>query len=124
MENRKDILIRVLFGLLVLGVLLIVAIIKPNSTTQLSTTNNICKEDSLQKVVDELQMEIQNEEDGWDKKERRYEEILFEYEFGLDRLKNYHPEAYKDFHRIIGYKENYSHETERENKKRLKIDKW
>ena len=43
---------------------------------------------------------------------------------GLEHLKHYHTESYKEFHRIIGYKENYSHETERENKKRLKINKW
>ena len=45
---------------------------------------------------------------------------LFEYEFGISYLKDYHPKAYKDFHRIIGHKENYSHEIERENHKRLK----
>jgi hypothetical protein len=124
MENRKDIIIRVLFGLLVLGVLIIVAIRKPNDMVPPPLTNNICKEDSLQNIINQLKIEHENEEDGWDKKEKRYEDILFEYEFGLDHLKHYHPTAYKEFHRIVGYKENYSHETERENKKRFKIDKW
>lgn len=78
-----------------------------------------CKEDSLQNVINDLKIEIENEEDGWDKKERRYEDVLFEYQFGLDHLKNYHPNAYKDFHRILGYRERYSKEIERENKQRL-----
>ena len=87
-------------------------------------TTTICKEDSLQNVINQLQIEHENDENGWDNKEKRYEEILFEYEFGLEHLKNYHTEAYKEFHRIIGYKENFSHETERENKKRININKW
>lgn len=85
---------------------------------------NECKEDSLRSVVGQLKSELQIEEDGWDNKEKRYEQILFEYEYGLDHLKNYHPDAYREFHRIIGYKENFSRETERDNKKRLSVDKW
>lgn len=89
-------------------------------------TQNVgeCKQDSLQKVINQLQIDLENEEDGWDKKESRYESILFEYELGLEHLKQYHPNSYKEFHRIIGFKENYSHETERENKKRLNLNKW
>ena len=48
----------------------------------------------------------------------------FEYDYGLDHLKHYRPESYKDFHRILSHKEYYSHEDERENKKRLQIEKW
>jgi hypothetical protein len=87
----------------------------------LSTT---CKEDSLIKVITDLEIELKNEQDGWDNKERRYENILFEYEYGLDHLKNYHLKAYKDFHRILSHREYYSHEIERENIKRLQIEKW
>jgi len=79
------------------------------------------KEDSLNIVIDSLQTEIFMLEDGFDSKEHRYEEVLFEYELGISYLKDYHPKAYKDFHRIIGMKENYSHELERENSKRLKL---
>jgi hypothetical protein len=85
---------------------------------------NISKEDSLQNVINQLIVDKEHDEDGWDNKEKRYEQILFEYELGLDHLKHYHPDAYKEFHRIVGFKENYSHEVERENKKRLKFDKW
>jgi hypothetical protein len=78
--------------------------------------------DSLNRVVDSLQTEIFTIEDGFDFKEHRYEDVVFEYELGLSYLKDYHPKAYKDFHRIIAHKEKYSHQTERENTKRLTID--
>jgi hypothetical protein len=122
MVNRKDTLIRLFGGTIIIVLLTIIALKKPHNVAPLPIET--CKEDSLQNVINQLQINIENEEDGWDKKEQRYEDILFEYEFGLDRLKNYHPDAYKDFHRIISYKEKYSYETERENKKRLKFDKW
>ena len=77
--------------------------------------------DSLTRVVDSLQTEIFTIEDGFDYKEHRYEDVVFEYELGLSYLKDYHPTAYKDFHRIIAHKEKYSHEIERENKKTLSI---
>ncbi len=80
--------------------------------------------DSLKNVVDSLQNEIHILEDGFDTKEHRYEDVINEYEFGLSYLKDYHPKAYKDFHRIVGFKERYSFELERENIKRLKSEKW
>ena len=93
----------------------IVALSKENYETKIKTI------DSLTNVVDSLQMEIFSLEDGFDSKEHRYEDVLFEYEYGISYLKDYHPKAYRDFHRIIGHKEKYSHETERENSKRLTI---
>jgi hypothetical protein len=75
-------------------------------------------------VITQLRIDNQNEEDGWDKKEHRYEDVLFEYELGISYLKDYHPKAYQDFHRIIGMKERYSNELERENKKRLQLEKF
>ena len=122
MINKKDLLIRILGGITIIVLLTIVAIRKPHDMVPPRIDG--CKEDSLQNVINQLQIDIENEEDGWDSKEKRYEQILFEYEIGLEHLKNYHTESYKEFHRIIGYKENYSHEVERENKKRLNIDKW
>jgi hypothetical protein len=77
------------------------------------------KVDSLKNVVDSLQSEIFFLEDGFDDKEHRYEDIIFEYELGISYLKDYHPKAYKDFHRIIGMKERYSFELNRDNSKRL-----
>jgi hypothetical protein len=94
----------------------IVAMSKENYEIQTRTI------DSLNKVVDSLQTEIFTLEDGFDFKEHRYEDVLFEYELGISYLKDYHPKAYKDFHRIIGHKERYSHELERENIKRLNAE--
>jgi hypothetical protein len=75
--------------------------------------------DSLTRVVDSLQMEIHSQAQKFDNTEKKYKEILFEYELGIDRIKNYHPKAYEDFHRILAYREDYSREAEIENKKRL-----
>jgi hypothetical protein len=80
--------------------------------------------DSLQNVIGNLQSDIKMLEDGFDSREHRYEDILLDYEIGLSYLKDYHPIAYKDFHRIIGMRERYSHELERENIKLLKLEKW
>lgn len=127
MENNNG-------GILILGLIIgsiigaFVSLIHFDDKPTLIVNTDICKEDSLRRVISDLQIEIENEEDGWDKKEKRYEQTLFEYEMGLEHLKYYHLTAYKEFHRIIGYKENYSHEVERENKKRLKngntVDLW
>ena len=94
----------------------IVAMSKENYQIQTRTI------DSLNKVVDSLQTEIFTLEDGFDSKEHRYEDVLFEYELGISYLKDYHPKAYKDFHRIIAHKEKFSHELERENIKRLNAE--
>ena len=87
-------------------------------------TTNICKEDSLQNVINELQMDLKMQSDGFDYKEKRYSEILFEYEYGLDHLKNYQPQSYREFHRILSHKENFSRQDEQDNIKRLETPKW
>jgi hypothetical protein len=126
MESRNNVMLIVLFSIIILlSVGLTNNFNEHNSPT---TETKTCKEDSLQTVINDLIIQKENDEDGWDDKEKRYEQILFEYEYGLDHLKHYHPEAYKEFHRIIGYKEHYSKQDERENKKRLKngnsVDLW
>ena len=40
----------------------------------------VCKEDSLRKVIDSLNTEIKVLNDGFDSKERRYENIIYELE--------------------------------------------
>jgi hypothetical protein len=91
----------------------IVAMSKENYEIQTRTI------DSLQSVIDGLQGEIVMLENGFDSMENRYEDIISEYELGISYLKDYHPNAYKDFHRIIGMRERFSIELERENTKRL-----
>ena len=113
-----------------LGTILIVGIIavglstnKSNPSVALVNNGNYQIKthtiDSLQTKIDSLQMEIHSQAQKFDNKEKKYKEILFEYELGIDRIKNYHPKAYEDFHRILAYREDYSREAEIENKKRL-----
>jgi hypothetical protein len=93
---------------------------KPTSVVR----TTICKEDSLQNVIIELQMELKMQSDGFDSKEKRYSEILFEYEYGIDHLKNYQPHAYREFHRILSHKEIFNRQDEQDNIKRLEAPKW
>ncbi len=123
MENKKNIL------LIILSLIIIFLSVKVFETNNnnVAPTAHVCEEDSLKSLVNELLMQKELDENGWDKKEIRYEQVIFEYQFGLEHLKNYHPEAYKEFHRIIGYKEKYTREAEKENKKRLNgntMDLW
>ena len=113
-----------LFTILIIGIIAVglsmnhktkpvIAISKENYEIQTHTI------DSLQTKIDSLQMEFQSQAQKFDNKEKEYKQILFEYELGIDRIKNYHPKVYEDFHRILAYREDYSREAEIENKKRL-----
>lgn len=95
-----------------------------NDKPNVVVTTNICKEDSLQNVVNELQIELKMLSDGFDSKEKRYSDILFEYEYGVRYLKDYQPEAYREFHRILSHKEIFNRQDEQENIKRLETPKW
>jgi hypothetical protein len=87
-------------------------------------TTTICKEDSLQNVINELQMDLKMQSDGFDFKEKRYSEILFEYEYGINHLKIYQPQSYREFHRILSHKEIFNRQDEQDNIKRLEEPKW
>lgn len=115
------------FGLFLILIIGIIAVGLSMNHTKVNITKaeesyltSLQKRDSLQNVIDSLQTEIFMIEDGCDYREHRFEDALFEYDLGLSYLKEYHPKAYKDFHRIIGMKERYSAELDRENNKRLK----
>ena len=118
MEN-KDAVIRLLMGFIIIMVLLNMALYKPHDQIAPKPISNECNVDSLQSVINDLQSDLKLQEDGFDSKEHRYEDVINEYQLGLSYLKDYHPKAYQDFHRIIGMKERYSLELERDNKKRL-----
>jgi hypothetical protein len=122
MDYRRNIIFQSILIMVLVSCMVYMAIDKPSIIYKDSTET--CEEDSLRLVINQILIDKENDEDGWDRKETRYENIIFEYEYGLDHLKHYHPNAYKEFHRIIGYKENYSHDIERENKKRISIDKF
>jgi hypothetical protein len=91
----------------------VVAMSRENYTNQTYTI------DSLTRVVDSLQTELQSQAQRFDNTEKKYKEILFEYEFGISWIEKYHTNAYEDFHRMLSHREDYSREAEIENKKRL-----
>jgi hypothetical protein len=122
MEN-KDRSILIMGAMVSLfGVLVSLMYFNDKPTPVVVTT--ICKEDSLQNVINELQMDLKMQSDGFDSKERRYSEILFEYEYGIDHLKNYQPQSYREFHRILSHKEIFNRQDEQDNIKRLEAPKW
>jgi uncharacterized protein YxeA len=88
---------------------------QPNSVLSINT--NEVK--LLENQIDSLKMELEMQSTGFDSKEKRYEEIIFEYRWGIDYLRDYHPEAYRDFHRLLAHKENFNRKDEEENIKRL-----
>jgi hypothetical protein len=123
MENRNNLLLILLIAVVILLSWGLTENFNRYNAPILETKS--CKEDSLQNVINQMKIDIENEEDGWDEKEKRYESILFEYDYGMEHLKHYHNEAYREFHRIISHKEYYTKENERENKQRLKTtSKW
>ena len=107
----------------VLWLAIYISILKPNITPVVEETNTnqlLVENQKLKSENDSLSAELESQAQTTDSKEKKYKEILFEYELGIDRIKNYHPRAYEDFHRILAYREDYSREAEIENKKRLK----
>jgi hypothetical protein len=124
MEN-KDTTLRLFIGLAIIVLIVAVGLTMNHNKTNVekaedSYMSSLQKQDSLQNVIDNLQSELEIQEKGFSNKEQRYEDILFEYEYGLDRLKETHPSAYREFHRIIAFKERYSVEDKIDNQKRLK----
>jgi hypothetical protein len=123
MENNNGgvLIIGLIIGALI-GVFVSLTYFKYKPTPVVSTT--ICKEDSLQNVIIELQMDLKMQSDGFDSKEKRYSEILFEYEYGINHLKIYQPQSYREFHRILSHKEIFNRQDEQDNIKRLETPKW
>lgn len=122
MENKDTSVL--VFGAIISLFGLFVSLMYFNDKPTPVVTTTVCKEDSLQNVINELQMDLKMQSDGFDSKEKRYSEILFEYEFGVEHLKNYQPHAYIEFHRILSHKEIFSRQDEQENIKRLESPKW
>jgi hypothetical protein len=101
-----------------------ISILKPNITPVVEETNTnqlLVENQKLKSENDSLNAELESQAKRFDNKEKEYNKVIFEYEFGMDRIEKYHPKAYEDFHRILAYKEEYSREDEMENKKRLKF---
>jgi len=122
MENRDTSILT--FGAIISLFGVLVSIMYFNDKPIPVVTTTICKEDSLQNVINELQMDLKMQSDGFDSKEKRYSEILFEYEYGINHLKIYQPQSYREFHRILSHKEIFNRQDEQDNIKRLEEPKW
>jgi len=112
-----------------LGTILIVGIIsvglsmnyKDKSVVEEVNTNELLVENQkLKSENDSLIAELHQTNQLFDKKEKKYVEIISRYEFGIDWLKSYQRNAYEEFHRMLAFKETYSREDEVETKKQLK----
>jgi hypothetical protein len=96
-------------------------VIKPNNIAPEPIITE-CKADSLQNVINDLQIDLESQAKEFDNRENEYQDIISEYEYGMEWIEKHHLEAYRDFHRVIAYKERYSRLDKQENTKRLKID--
>jgi len=123
MENKDSsgLIIGLIIGSL-LGVFVSLIQLNDKPVSVVSTT--VCKDDSLQNVINELQMDLKMQSDGFDSKEKRYDDILFEYQYGIEHLKTYQPQSYREFHRILSHKESFNRQDEQDNIKRLETPKW
>jgi len=98
-------------------------VIKPNNIAPEPIITE-CKADSLQNVINDLQISLESQARGFDDRENEYQDIISEYEYGMEWIEKHHLEAYRDFHRVVAYKERYSRLDEQENIKRLNSTKW
>jgi hypothetical protein len=97
-------------------------IIKPKPTPEPITTE--CKADSLQSVIDSLTSDYEIQREGWENKEKRYENIIFHYQYGLGYIKDYDPATYKKIIRIAMIREDFSYNVEEEFKQQVNINKF
>lgn len=84
---------------------------------------HVCKEDSLQRVIDLVEGERKIERSTFDSIEKTHKDIILNYEFGLDFIKQNHREAYKDFIRYSMMREEFDRSVEDEFNARVK-NEW
>jgi hypothetical protein len=95
---------------------------KPKPTQEPLTVE--CKTDSLQNVIDSLTSDYEIQREGWENKEKRYENIIFHYQYGLGYIKDYDPTTYRKIIRIAMLKEDFSYDVEKEFKEQVNINKF
>jgi hypothetical protein len=83
-----------------------------------------CKADSLQDVIDSLTSDYEIQREGWENKEKRYENIIFHYQYGLGYIKDYDPATYQKIIRIAMIREDFSYDVEKEFKQQVNINKF
>jgi hypothetical protein len=98
-------------------------VIKSNDTPPEPITIE-CKTDSLQNVIDSLTSDYEIQREGWESKEKRYENIIFHYQYGLGYIKDYDPATYQKIIRIAMIREDFSYDVEKEFKQQVNINKF
>ena len=93
-----------------------------NTTSEPITAE--CKADSLQNVIDSLIVDYEIQREGWENKEKRYENIIFHYQYGLGYIKDYDPATYQKIIRIAMLREDFSYDVEKEFKEQVNINKF
>lgn len=113
MENRNNIL---MVSLITVVILLSWGLTKNfnESKQPVEVKLYVCKEDSLQSVINELVEQRRVERNQFDLLEKKSDSIIRDYEFGLDFIKQNHREAYKDFVRYSMLREEYDRAIEEE----------
>lgn len=113
MENRNNIL---MVSLITVVILLSWGLTKNfnESKQPVEVKLYVCKEDSLQSVINELVEQRRVERNQFDLSEKKSDSIIRDYEFGLDFIKQNHREAYKDFVRYSMLREEYDRAIEEE----------
>ena len=99
-------------------------ILYPRNHTAPESVTTECKADSLQIVIDSLNSEFETQREGWENKEKRYENIIFHYQYGLGYIKDYDPLTYQKIIRIAMLREDFSYDVEKEFKEQVNINKF
>lgn len=121
MKNHRNIYLLVFFVILT-SILVFLITRSDRSVKSENFSNKVLANaptDSLQRVIDDLEIQIETNNNLYDERETKYEQIIFEYEIGISHIEKYHNDAYRDFHRILAHKERFNREDEKENIKRL-----
>jgi len=121
-DNMK-IILSIITGIMISQLVWWVSTYKKDNIIQEPITTE-CKADSLQLVIDSLTLDYEMQREGWEAKEKRYENIIFHYQYGLGYIKDYDPATYKKIIRIAMLREDFSYDVEKEFKEQVNINKF
>jgi hypothetical protein len=121
-DNMK-IVLSIIIGIMIFQLVWWASTYKNDDIIQEPITTE-CKADSLQNVIDSLTSDYEIQREGWENKEKRYENIIFHYQYGLGYIKDYDPATYKKIIRIAMLKEDFSYDVEKEFKEQVNINRF
>jgi hypothetical protein len=121
-DNMK-IILSIIIGIMIFQLVWWASTYKNDDIIQEPITTE-CKADSLQNVIDSLTSDYEIQREGWENKEKRYENIIFHYQYGLGYIKDYDPATYKKIIRIAMLKEDFSYDVEKEFKEQVNINRF